>query len=69
MDDPTAETTPDPTPAPAARLTRRGAVRAYAPPALAAVVLAKPPAFGTSGTVKVKQPSSGGPDPGGGKKK
>ena len=57
----------DPTTVPAGRLSRRVAVRTYAPPALALVGAASLTSFGTSGQVKVEEPKSGGGgNPGGG---
>jgi hypothetical protein len=49
----------DPSTAPAARLSRRDALKTYAPPALAVVAVANVQTFGTSGKVKVAHPNSG----------
>ena len=49
------------------RLTRRAALRTYAPPALAIVAVANVQTFGTSGRVKVEDPKVEEPK-GGGKK-
>jgi hypothetical protein len=43
----------------AAPLTRRAALRTYAPPALAVVGVAQLQTFGTSGKVKVEHPNAG----------
>jgi hypothetical protein len=49
----------DPSTALAARLSRRDALKTYAPPALAVVAVANVQTFGTSGRVKVEHPNSG----------
>ena len=58
MTDPIA----DPTTAPAGRLSRRAAVRTYAPPALALVGAASLTGFGTSGRVKSNAGRGNGPE-------
>ena len=56
----------DPSTALAARLSRRDALKTYAPPALAVVGVASLQTFGTSGKVKTNPPNPGGGQPGGG---
>ena len=56
------DTIADLTPAPAGRLSRRAAVRTYAPPALAVVGAASLTNFGTSGRVKSNSGRGNGPE-------
>ena len=52
----------DPSTAPAGHLSRRAAVRTYAPPALALVAAASLTGFGTSGRVKSNAGRGNGPE-------
>jgi hypothetical protein len=58
----TADPIADPSTAPAARLSRRDALKTYAPPALAVVGVASLQTFGTSGRVRSDSGRGTGPE-------